>query len=141
MGIYILFKARAAHRAKSAERLAAGCRRRASSPASSMPAAAAAGDRSRRRRWSDPVTRRGGRSVRSTPTEFFVTIAAATTFFVELGASPMQQLVPLVLGGVFAAPFGGWAVKRMPARLLMIAVGAADRSLAVWQLARAFKFV
>ena len=56
-------------------------------------------------------------------TEFFVTVAAATTFFVELGASPWQHLVPLILGGVLAAPVGGWAVKRVPARGLMVAVG------------------
>ena len=50
-------------------------------------------------------------------TEFFVTIAAATTFFVELGASPLQHLLPLVIGGVIAAPLGGWAVKKVrPAR-------------------------
>ena len=46
-------------------------------------------------------------------TEFFVTVAAATTFFVELGAAPLQNLLPLVLGGVLAAPFGGWAVKHV----------------------------
>ena len=56
--------------------------------------------------------------------EFFVTVASATTFFVELGASPLQQLVPLVIGGLLAAPVGGWAVKRISARLLMIAVGS-----------------
>ena len=44
-------------------------------------------------------------------TEFFVTIAAATTFFVELGASPWQELIALVIGGVIAAPFGGYVVK------------------------------
>ena len=43
--------------------------------------------------------------------EFFVTVASATTFFVELGASPLQQLVPLVIGGLLAAPVGGWAVQ------------------------------
>jgi len=73
--------------------------------------------------------------------EFFVTIAAATTFLVELGASSLQQLVPLVLGGLFAAPFGGWVAKRMPAQTLMFAVGALIVALAVWQLAREFKFV
>jgi len=41
-------------------------------------------------------------------TEFFVTVAAATTFFAELGASSLEHLIPLVLGGVLAAPFGGW---------------------------------
>ncbi len=73
-------------------------------------------------------------------TEFFVTTAAATTFFVELGGSPLKNLIPLVLGGLIAAPFGGWAVKHMPARALLVAVGVLVIALASWQLARAFKF-
>jgi uncharacterized membrane protein YfcA len=39
--------------------------------------------------------------------EFFVTVSAATTFFAEIGAVPLEHLIPLVLGGVLAAPFGG----------------------------------
>jgi len=74
-------------------------------------------------------------------TEFFVTIAAATTFFIELGASPIPSLVALVIGGVMAAPFGGWLVKHMPARTLMVLVGLLLLVLAAWQLARTFKLV
>jgi hypothetical protein len=74
-------------------------------------------------------------------TEFFVAAAAAATFFIELGASPLQHLLPLVLGGVIAAPLGGWAVKRVPAHLLMRAVGVLIVLLSVWQLARAFGLV
>jgi uncharacterized membrane protein YfcA len=73
--------------------------------------------------------------------EFFVTTAAATTFFVELGASPLGNLIPLVIGGLLAAPLGGWAVKHLPARALMISVGALVMGLASWQLARTFKLV
>jgi uncharacterized protein len=74
-------------------------------------------------------------------TEFFVTIAAATTFFVELGMSPLQHLLPLVLGGVLAAPFGGWMVKHVPARGLMIAVGVLIVVLSAWQLLRIFRLI
>lgn len=74
-------------------------------------------------------------------TEFFVTIAAATTFLVELGASPWQDLIALVVGGLIAAPFGGWMVKRIPARLLMTLVGLLVISLSAWQLARTFKLL
>lgn len=74
-------------------------------------------------------------------TEFFVTVAAATTFFIELGASPIPNLIALVTGGVIAAPFGGWLVKHISARVLMILVGLLILTLAIWQLARAFKFV
>jgi uncharacterized membrane protein YfcA len=74
-------------------------------------------------------------------TEFFVAAAAATTFFIELGASPLSHLVPLVLGGVLAAPLGGWAVKRVPAPMLMAAVGALIVLLSIWQLARTFGLI
>jgi uncharacterized membrane protein YfcA len=50
-------------------------------------------------------------------TEFFVAAAAAATFFVELGAAPVYELVALVLGGIVAALFGGWAVTRIQPRL------------------------
>ena len=74
-------------------------------------------------------------------TEFFVTLAAATTFFIELGIAPWQELLALIVGGIVAAPLGGWAVKHVPARMLMVMVGVLVVTLAAWQLARAFKLV
>ena len=74
-------------------------------------------------------------------TEFFVTIAAATTFFVELGASPWKELLALIVGGMLAAPLGGWVVKYIPARALMVAVGCLVIALSLWQIARALKMV
>ena len=74
-------------------------------------------------------------------TEFFVASAAATTFFVTLGAAPLYELAALVLGGVIAAPFGGWVVKRIAPRILMTLVGVLVLLLAAWQLARAFGLV
>jgi len=66
-------------------------------------------------------------------------VAAATTFFVELGASPLTNLIPLVVGGLIAAPLGGWAVKHIPARALMIAVGILVIAISAWQFARMLK--
>jgi hypothetical protein len=74
-------------------------------------------------------------------TEFFVTIAAATTFFVQLGASPWRELLALVIGGLLAAPLGGWAVQRIAPRALMVAVGCLVIALSAWQIARALKLV
>ena len=71
--------------------------------------------------------------------ELFVTVAAATTFFAELGASPLEYLIPLVIGGVLAAPFGGWIVKHVLARGLMIVVGLLIVTLSVVQFVRAFR--
>ena len=74
-------------------------------------------------------------------TEFFVTVAATTTFFVQLGIGAWQDLAALVIGGVIAAPLGGWAVKKLPARVLMTMVGVLVVTLSAWQLARTFKLL
>lgn len=71
--------------------------------------------------------------------EFFVTVSAATTFFSEIGVAPLEHFIPLVLGGVLAAPFGGWVVKHVPTRALMTAVGVLIVALSVVQLFRAFR--
>jgi len=72
-------------------------------------------------------------------TEFFVTVAAATTFFTGLGLVPLEHLIPLVVGGVLAAPFGGWLVKRVSTRGLMTAVGILIVTISIVQLYRAFR--
>jgi uncharacterized membrane protein YfcA len=72
-------------------------------------------------------------------TEFFITVAAATTFFTELGAVSLDHLLPLVIGGVLAAPFGGWLVKHIPAQKLMTAVGLLIVTVSIFQLLRAFR--
>jgi len=74
-------------------------------------------------------------------TEFFVTIAAATTFFVELGASPWKELVALVVGGLLAAPLGGWARQAYPGPRHDGRVRLAVIALSSWQIARALKVV
>ena len=73
--------------------------------------------------------------------EFFVTVASATTFFVELGALSMQHLIPLVVGGLLAAPLGGWAVQRISARVLMTAVGTLIVLLSLFQLGRVLTLI
>ena len=73
--------------------------------------------------------------------EFFVTVSAATTFFTEIGAVPLEHLIPIVLGGVLAAPFGGWFVKHVPARGLMTAVGVLIVTLSLVQLFRALRSI
>jgi uncharacterized membrane protein YfcA len=84
----------------------------------------------------------GGHAPRTTigsvnATEFLVALAAATTFFVELGLSPWRELLALVIGGLLAAPLGGWAVRHLPAPLLMVGVGVVVCTLAAWQFLRA----
>jgi uncharacterized membrane protein YfcA len=139
MGIYILFKSTRIAKTRTA-------------PAGwTMPLGFGAGflDASGGGGWGPMVTSTligSGHAPRQTvgsvnATEFFVAIAASTTFFVEIGASHLHHLVPLVLGGILAAPFGGWAVKHVPARTLMVAVGTLIVTLSIVQLLRVFRLI
>ncbi len=69
--------------------------------------------------------------------EFFVTVAIATAFFIELGLAHLEYIAALVIGGVLAAPLGGYLVRHIAAHRLMALVGLLVSTLAVIQLARA----
>lgn len=56
-------------------------------------------------------------------TEFLVTAVISATFILTLGWSELSSAAGLILGGVLAAPIGGYLVSRIPTRPLMIAVG------------------
>ena len=70
--------------------------------------------------------------------EFFVTVAVATTFFIELGAAHVEHIAALIIGGVLAAPFGAYIVRHVPPHALMTVVGALVSALALFQLAKSF---
>ena len=55
--------------------------------------------------------------------EFAVTLAQSITFLLTIGMTHWQVVVGLLLGGVIAAPFGAYVVRRVPARALMSAIG------------------
>jgi uncharacterized membrane protein YfcA len=69
--------------------------------------------------------------------EFFVTVAVATTFFIELGLAYLEHVIALVIGGVLAAPLGGYLVKHIAPHRLMALVGGLVSTLAIVQLVRA----
>jgi uncharacterized membrane protein YfcA len=54
--------------------------------------------------------------------EFFVTAAVSATFVATIGVELWPIIAGLILGGVLAAPFAAYAVRRMPDRPLMILV-------------------
>ncbi len=56
-------------------------------------------------------------------TEFLVTVVISATFITTLGWSELRSAVGLIIGGMIAAPIGGYLVSRIPTRPLMIAVG------------------
>jgi uncharacterized protein len=56
--------------------------------------------------------------------EFFVTVVVSATFIAALGVEAFTvATVGLLIGGVAAAPLGGFVASRLPAKPLLIAVG------------------
>jgi uncharacterized protein len=56
-------------------------------------------------------------------TEFLVTSVISATFILTLGWADLRPAIGLIIGGVLAAPIGGFLVKKLPTRPLMIGVG------------------
>lgn len=71
-------------------------------------------------------------------TEFFVTVATSATFILHLGWAELSPVIPLILGGLIAAPFAGFAARLAPTRALMIVVGLLVIGLALRSLLRYF---
>ena len=57
--------------------------------------------------------------------EFLVAVAASVGFIIGLGIAALdwQILLPLMLGGIIAAPIGAWIAHRLPMRVMGVAVG------------------
>lgn len=56
--------------------------------------------------------------------EFFLSVTISATFIVTLGAENFTKaMIGLLIGGLAAAPLGGFAAKRIPARALLVLVG------------------
>lgn len=56
--------------------------------------------------------------------EFFLTLTVSITFFLEKGLLAFTTTtVGILIGGLIAAPFGGWLAKHVPTRGLMAMVG------------------
>jgi uncharacterized membrane protein YfcA len=70
--------------------------------------------------------------------EFVVKSASAATFFVVLGMTHLDVVVPLVAGGIIAAPFGGYLARVIHSRILMLLIGLLILSLSGWQIFRMF---
>lgn len=57
--------------------------------------------------------------------EFFLAITISATFLVSLGAEAFTHaMAGLLIGGVLAAPLGGYAAKKIPPKALLVMVGA-----------------
>lgn len=70
--------------------------------------------------------------------EFFVTLTASLVFLLTLGLGHWEIIAGLAIGGVIAAPFGGWLVKRVRARWMLCFVGLLVVALSVRTLLQHF---
>ncbi len=73
--------------------------------------------------------------------EFLVSVAASVGFLIGLGTSALdwQILLPLMLGGMLAAPLGAWIAHRLPMRIMGVAVGGMIITTNSITLMRAFE--
>jgi uncharacterized protein len=70
--------------------------------------------------------------------EFFLTTIVSATFILNLGVKDFAvATVGLLIGGVFAAPFGAIMAKRIPTKVLMILVGCVLTLTSVYGFVRA----
>lgn len=69
-------------------------------------------------------------------TELLVTATISATFILTLGWTQLESALGLLVGGVLAAPLGGWLVKRLPVRALMVAVGLLVIATSLYRLLR-----
>jgi uncharacterized protein len=70
--------------------------------------------------------------------EFFLTVTISATFLLALGAEAFgRATIGLLIGGLIAAPLGGYMAKRVPARPLMIMVGVVITATSGWGIYRA----
>lgn len=73
--------------------------------------------------------------------EFFVTLAASSTFVVTMGLTNWHIILGLAIGGVLAAPFGAWLSKRLPIRPFMAFVGLLVIVLSTRTLLKSFHVI
>ncbi|WP_188054580.1 MULTISPECIES: sulfite exporter TauE/SafE family protein [unclassified Sphingosinithalassobacter] len=74
--------------------------------------------------------------------EFFLTITISAAFLVQIGIEGLSHeflhpVLGLLIGGVLAAPFGGYFAKRVPTRALLMLVGIVLTLTSLYSLYRA----
>jgi uncharacterized membrane protein YfcA len=63
--------------------------------------------------------------------EFFVTMTASVVFLLTLGLDHWYMILGLAIGGVAAAPLGGWVVKHVPPKPMLLFTGTVLVALSV----------
>lgn len=66
--------------------------------------------------------------------EFLVTVCVSASFVFSLGFATVAPAFGLIIGGLLAAPFGGYLVSRIPIRPMMFLIGLVIVTLSVFRL-------
>jgi uncharacterized membrane protein YfcA len=61
-----------------------------------------------------------------------VSLAASITFLLSIGESKLHVVLGLIIGGVIAAPFGAWLVRRLPPRVTTLMAGLTVLALGLY---------
>jgi len=61
-----------------------------------------------------------------------VSLAASITFLLSIGESKLHVVLGLILGGVIAAPFGAWLVRRLHPRVSTLLAGLTVMALGLY---------
>ncbi|GLQ97530.1 sulfite exporter TauE/SafE family protein [Dyella mobilis] len=61
-----------------------------------------------------------------------VSLAASITFLLSIGESKLHIVLGLIIGGVVAAPFGAWLVRRLPPRVSTLLAGLTVMALGLY---------
>jgi len=67
-------------------------------------------------------------------TEFFVTLAEASTFFILLGLLNIDLVLGLLIGGCIISPFSAFTCKKIPTKFLMFIVALLIIGLSIWTI-------
>lgn len=71
--------------------------------------------------------------------EFFLTLTVSATFIYHLGVADLAgATLGLLIGGLCAAPLGAWAAKHIPAKHMLILVGAVLTITSLYSVYRAW---
>jgi uncharacterized membrane protein YfcA len=65
-----------------------------------------------------------------------VSLAASVTFLLSIGQSKLHVVLGLILGGVIAAPFGAWLIRRLPPRVSTLMAGLTVLALGAYNFYR-----
>lgn len=70
--------------------------------------------------------------------EFLIALSSSIVFFTAIGITHWKIIVGLIIGGIIAAPLAAFAVRHLPAKIVMIFAGSLIFGISSFMIARRF---